>query len=125
MKSYTIAADGKSITCHRCGKTSYHIEDVRHRYCDFCHIFHDDNEFIQMKATMLSFRDNFFPFIMKWIKCCMLAGVDWKLVQRSLAVEALVIASAAHMESGGTVASFIEMANTAIENAQKKNPRVH
>jgi hypothetical protein len=43
-RSYTIADDGKSITCHRCGKTSYHIEDVRHRYCGHCHIFHDDME---------------------------------------------------------------------------------
>ena len=39
---YTIASDGKSITCHRCGKTSYNRNDVAERYCGQCHAFHDD-----------------------------------------------------------------------------------
>jgi len=38
---YTIAADGKSITCHQCGLTSYGLNDVRHRYCVRCDVFHD------------------------------------------------------------------------------------
>lgn len=31
-----------SITCPRCGKTSYNLNDVRQRYCGNCHWFHDD-----------------------------------------------------------------------------------
>jgi hypothetical protein len=38
--TYRIAADGKSITCLRCGLTSWHSEDVRQVYCGNCHIFH-------------------------------------------------------------------------------------
>jgi len=34
-------ADGKSITCFRCGKTSYNDNDVQKRYCGFCHVFHE------------------------------------------------------------------------------------
>lgn len=37
---YTIAADGKSITCHRCGRTSYAPGDVQHLWCDSCGTFH-------------------------------------------------------------------------------------
>jgi hypothetical protein len=40
--TFTIASDGRSITCGLCGWTSYHPEDVAHRYCGHCHIFHDD-----------------------------------------------------------------------------------
>jgi ribosomal protein L37E len=36
---YSIADDGKSITCHRCGRTSYNINDVVNRYCGACKIF--------------------------------------------------------------------------------------
>ena len=32
----------ESITCPKCGRTSYHPEDVRQRYCGACHRFHDD-----------------------------------------------------------------------------------
>lgn len=28
-----------SITCPDCGRTSYHPEDVRHRYCGYCKWF--------------------------------------------------------------------------------------
>jgi ribosomal protein L37E len=31
-----------SITCPRCGATSYNLNDVKHRYCGACHQFHDD-----------------------------------------------------------------------------------
>lgn len=41
MKTYTISPDGKSITCTRCGKTSHNLNDVDHRYCGFCHQYHD------------------------------------------------------------------------------------
>lgn len=30
------------ITCPQCGMTSYHPEDVRHKYCGNCHEFHED-----------------------------------------------------------------------------------
>ena len=31
-----------TITCPRCGRTSYNPEDVAKRYCGRCHRFHDD-----------------------------------------------------------------------------------
>ena len=40
--TYQISADGRSITCALCEMTSYHADDVAHRYCGWCHIFHDD-----------------------------------------------------------------------------------
>jgi ribosomal protein L37E len=30
-----------SITCPQCGRTSYHPEDVRQKYCGACHQFHE------------------------------------------------------------------------------------
>lgn len=32
----------QSITCPRCGRTSYNTNDVRERYCGYCHVFLDD-----------------------------------------------------------------------------------
>jgi len=40
--NYTIASDGRAITCHRCGRTSFNANDVAQRYCGHCHMFHDD-----------------------------------------------------------------------------------
>jgi hypothetical protein len=40
----TIAPDGRSITCHRCGMTSHNSNDVAHRYCGFCKRFHEDQD---------------------------------------------------------------------------------
>lgn len=40
--SCDVSADGRSITCHQCGRTSHHPDDVVARYCGHCHIFHDD-----------------------------------------------------------------------------------
>jgi len=48
--SYTIADDGKSITCLRCGLTSYHPEDVRQHYCGHCHVFHDDTPRVRITS---------------------------------------------------------------------------
>jgi ribosomal protein L37E len=41
--AYTLVTkDGVTgIRCLTCGRTSYHPEDVRHKYCGHCHIFHD------------------------------------------------------------------------------------
>jgi hypothetical protein len=43
-KRYIIAlCDGLlSITCHTCGMTSYHPQDVANRYCGHCKVFHAD-----------------------------------------------------------------------------------
>jgi hypothetical protein len=41
INTYTISADGKSITCLRCKRTSHHPKDVERRYCGACHAFHD------------------------------------------------------------------------------------
>lgn len=40
-KTYEIVENGKAIKCLRCGKTSWHFEDVRHLYCGMCHQFHE------------------------------------------------------------------------------------
>ena len=34
-------ADDSSITCFRCGMTSYNANDVQKRYCGHCHVFHE------------------------------------------------------------------------------------
>ena len=54
--TYTIAADGGSITCHRCGLTSYHPMDVAHRYCGACHRFHTDAEVVAIDLDTLRAR---------------------------------------------------------------------
>jgi hypothetical protein len=41
---YTLAPDGRSITCLCCGLTSFHPEDVRQLYCGNCHEFHKERE---------------------------------------------------------------------------------
>lgn len=40
--TFIIAADGKSITCMVCRKTSYHPKDVEEKFCGACNIFHED-----------------------------------------------------------------------------------
>jgi hypothetical protein len=46
MSGYSIAPDGKSITCQRCGMTSHHPKDVAEKYCGHCHVFHDDQIYL-------------------------------------------------------------------------------
>jgi len=40
LRGYSIDED--SITCFRCGMTSYNENDRRERYCGNCHEFHED-----------------------------------------------------------------------------------
>jgi hypothetical protein len=35
-----IADPEATITCPRCGKTSYHPQDIAEKYCGYCHQFH-------------------------------------------------------------------------------------
>jgi ribosomal protein L37E len=45
MESYLVldlADSGRAIRCLLCGTTSYNPNDIRHRYCGFCHVFHED-----------------------------------------------------------------------------------
>lgn len=42
-KTYEIMNNGAAIKCSMCGLTSYHPDDVKHRYCGNCHLFHDDH----------------------------------------------------------------------------------
>lgn len=42
VETFKVSADGKSITCLRCQRTSHHPQDVKQHYCGFCHVFHDD-----------------------------------------------------------------------------------
>lgn len=41
---FTIATDGRSITCTTCKLTSRLLADIRERYCANCHVFHDDED---------------------------------------------------------------------------------
>src|SRR5687767_2531600 len=40
VQSYSIGENGQSITCLRCGKTSYNANDVQHKFCGHCKEFH-------------------------------------------------------------------------------------
>jgi len=44
--TYEIVTDekGTRIRCLICGRTSWHPEDVRNRYCGACKVFHEDLE---------------------------------------------------------------------------------
>lgn len=42
LRTYSIDEEHRSITCARCGWTSYHPKDVENRYCGKCEVFHDD-----------------------------------------------------------------------------------
>jgi hypothetical protein len=44
IDGYTIADDGRAITCKRCGKTSHNLNDARNRYCGQCKLFHEDEK---------------------------------------------------------------------------------
>ena len=39
--TFTISKDKCSITCLKCGRTSHNLNDVKHRYCGHCHVFHE------------------------------------------------------------------------------------
>jgi hypothetical protein len=39
--TFTIAPDGKSITCRKCGQTSHNANDVAFHYCGRCNFWHD------------------------------------------------------------------------------------
>lgn len=38
---YEIVSGGIGIKCLVCSMTSFHPEDIEHKYCGNCHIFHD------------------------------------------------------------------------------------
>jgi hypothetical protein len=43
MATYEILYDGGlAIRCLVCGRTSWSLGDIRHRYCGHCHVFHED-----------------------------------------------------------------------------------
>lgn len=42
LPSYSVAPDGRSITCHVCGMTSHHPMDVQNKFCAKCHVFHEE-----------------------------------------------------------------------------------
>ena len=39
--TFTLATDGKAITCHKCGLTSHNPSDVAFHYCGKCNLWHD------------------------------------------------------------------------------------
>jgi hypothetical protein len=42
MEGYCIEPMGSSITCYRCGMTSYNENDVKFMYCGMCHRPHEN-----------------------------------------------------------------------------------
>lgn len=38
---YEILAEGRAIWCRRCGRTSWNPNDVKFRYCGWCHRWHE------------------------------------------------------------------------------------
>lgn len=44
---------GVSITCPKCGLTSFNEDDVKRRYCGACNLFHDDDrELVPVRVEM-------------------------------------------------------------------------
>lgn len=50
FKKYFINNRGKSIICMTCGKESHNPNDVREKYCGYCHKFHDEKS-INVRRT--------------------------------------------------------------------------
>lgn len=46
--TFTISKDKCSITCLKCGRTSHNLNDVKHRYCGHCHVFHEDIDWLRI-----------------------------------------------------------------------------
>ena len=44
IPTYVIGGYGRSITCLDCALISWHPEDVKRRYCDFCVEFHEEKK---------------------------------------------------------------------------------
>lgn len=42
MQLYSIDPAGYRLTCHLCGRSTDHPDDVRNRFCGDCRIFLDD-----------------------------------------------------------------------------------
>jgi acetyl-CoA carboxylase beta subunit len=42
LERRAIESKAPSITCPTCGHVSYNGNDVRNRYCGYCHSFHED-----------------------------------------------------------------------------------
>lgn len=42
MSTYELVDDGAAIKCLICNRTSWNSDDVRHRFCVGCDIFHED-----------------------------------------------------------------------------------
>lgn len=40
-EEYEKAFGADSITCPQCGRTSHNPNDVREKYCGYCHQYHD------------------------------------------------------------------------------------
>jgi hypothetical protein len=53
LKDYTIGPQRRSITCHRCGMTSYNSQDVVNLWCGKCNRFHLDQAIEQPRPAPL------------------------------------------------------------------------
>jgi len=48
MKTYVIPFEGNSIKCLFCGRISYNLNDVLHKYCANCHVHHESEHWTDM-----------------------------------------------------------------------------
>lgn len=55
MKKYLISEDGSSITCLKCGLTSFNSFDVKEKYCGHCSVFHDEKSWDDHGPPTVSF----------------------------------------------------------------------
>lgn len=49
---------GQTITCGHCGMTSHNPNDVLHRYCGYCHIFHESDEQVRLTPSTVQSKEN-------------------------------------------------------------------
>lgn len=42
MKPTYVIVETRAIQCLVCGRVSYNPNDIRDKYCGFCHRFHED-----------------------------------------------------------------------------------
>jgi len=51
LPTYEVPADDSWFTCQLCGSTSHNPNDVAHRYCVRCAVFHEDlPEVVRLRA---------------------------------------------------------------------------
>lgn len=48
--TYVLLEESKAIACLKCGMISHNPQDIAHKYCNHCHIFHTDPAYGEPQA---------------------------------------------------------------------------